>query len=272
LAAEVRKLRATGVDAYTRDEWDALGHATAVPLRDLCNGEGQPFPDDYDHSGCEGHVIVAHDRPWDDGMDLRVLCRDPEAYGHLLRPWARAQAIPASDPDDPAIREAQRKERRRVIRCNREWRAARTVRQHHLQEVLRRRTAPKVSLALITTLTAEGAHNDAPTVLAELLAVETTEAGWKPQGQLITNWLGDSPNDARRTLAMVAMLAADVEQKDLHDNRWRNPARGGRAETYLDWLVDHTGYALSPVESLAIGRMTQDDIDSLHTQADEATS
>lgn len=270
LTAEVKKLRAAGTDAYSQDEWDALDHPASVPLAHLLNGQGQPLPQDYDHTSCDGHVVVARPRTWTEGIDTEELCRDPETNGHGLVAWARLRSNPESDVDDPAAKEAQREERRRVMRCNREWRAARIVRRQHLHEVIRRRTAPKGALALITTLAAEGAQNDSPTVLAEVLGIETTGAGWRPQRDLVTTWLGDTPSDPRRSLALVAMLAAHVEQQDLHDNRWRNPDRGGRAEAYLDWLVDHTGYQLSPVESLAIGRITQDDIDAAQAQGDQA--
>lgn len=199
------------------------------------------MPQDYDHSGCDGHVVV-QPRTWNEAIDIEQLCRDPQANGHGLADWSRARSDSAAVDDDPAAKEAQREERRRVIRCNREWRAARTVRRQHLREVLQRRSAPKASLALITTLAAEGAHNDAPSVLAELLGVETADGAWRPQRDLLTAWLGETPADPRRTLAPVAMFVAHVEQQDLHDNRWRSPAQGGRAEAYLDWLLEHTGY------------------------------
>lgn len=269
VSAEVKKLRESGAEAYARDEWDSLDHPAAAPLHHLVDAERQPYPDGYDHSGCGGCVFVVQSLAYGEGVAVRDWCRDPGAHGHGIVEWATGGSARTSDPDDDTAKEAQREERRRVIRCNREWRAARTVRQQHLHGVLHRRAAAKGSLALVTTLAADGAQNDSPTVLAALLGVEVTGGAWRPQRDLVTSWLGESPSDARRTLAMVAMFSAHVEQQDLHDSRWRQPAKGGRAEVYLDWLVEHTGYVLAPVESLAIGRTTQDAVDALHAEADE---
>lgn len=256
LTAEVKKFRTTGVDAYSREQWEALDHPAAAPLRDLVDDQGRPLLQDYDHSGCDGHVVVVKARTWNESFDGEELCRDPQANGHGIADWSRARSDSAADVADSTAKEAQREERRRVIRCNREWRAARTVRRQHLREVLQRRSAPKASLALITIPAAEGAQSDAPSVLAELLRIEATHGAWRPQRDLLTAWLGETPADPRRTLALVALFVAHVEQQDLHDNRRHNPARGGRTGSYLDWLVEHTGYSLSPVECLALGRAT----------------
>lgn len=77
----------------------------------------------------------------------RHLCTDPEQYGHA-NVHGKPEETPISEQrsaEDKAA-EATRKsgERRRVIRRNKEWRAATEVRRRHLQDLL---AAPKLPKA-----------------------------------------------------------------------------------------------------------------------------
>ncbi|CAM5650531.1 hypothetical protein GCM10010261_61940 [Streptomyces pilosus] len=98
------------------------------PLSELTTGLGNPLTEDS-HKGCPGHSARLDDehRPvWH--------CTDPAQHGHKVRPQPKK---PRTEQD-----EKDAEERRKVIACNRAWKAAVGPRQEFVTRLVRMRTLP----------------------------------------------------------------------------------------------------------------------------------
>ena len=224
----------------------------------------------------------------------RHLCTEPEQYGH-----ANVYDTPGETPgqeqetaEDEADRraadaeaarraaeaeaaEAARKagERRRVIRRNKEWRTATSVRRKHLRNML---AAPKLPKALT------GDGGPVARLRAEAIARNETKPEMSSFGHRVAADLlgmGGSVTDSERLiveaiasaapgrvavieLAMVLGAAetgcsgADGQEAET----WRQAEAGWWARgrklpqqvRYLAWLAEHTGYGLSDIEAEVI--------------------
>jgi ParB family chromosome partitioning protein len=219
----------------------------------------------------------------------RHLCTEPEQYGH-----ANVYDTPGETPgqeqdtaEDEAGRraaeaeaaEAARKagERRRVIRRNKEWRTATSVRRKHLRNML---AAPKLPKALT------GDGGPVARLRAEAIARNETKPEMSSFGHRVAADLlgmGGSVTDSERLiveaiasaapgrvavieLAMVLGAAetgcsgADGQEAET----WRQAEAGWWARgrklpqqvRYLTWLAEHTGYGLSDIEAEVIASAT----------------
>lgn len=266
VAAMVADLREAGVDAHDEEGWEQVVPQGAVRLTDLRDVDGERL-DVVAHAGCPGHAEVVV-LTWRAAEPGRVpWCTDPGTHGHTVPSWLQPDSAHPGDGSGVGVEEGvaverARQERRRVIRCNRGFRAARLVRVAHVAGLLKRRTAPKATLDVVVRLVAAGAHNDCPTTLAEMLGVSPDPGSYRPQGDLLRTWLGDTPTDARRTLGLLAVAGSWAEQTALADGAWRHPSPDGVAAGWLGWLSS-TGYDPGPVEQLAVGLLTTEQVDAI---------
>jgi hypothetical protein len=203
----------------------------------------------------------------------RHLCTDPERYGHanvLGRPGETPTLEQRSAEDEAGQAARKSEERRRVMRRNKEWRAATEVRRRHLRDLL---AAPKLPKALagdggpVARLRAGAIarHETKPEmssfghrVAAQLLGLGGNE--WDSE-RLILEAL-DAAAPGRVPVIELAMVLGAAETAtggaDGQDaETWRNAEKSwwARGHTlpqqvrYLTWLAEHTGYPLSDIEA-----------------------
>ncbi|MFF8848137.1 ParB/RepB/Spo0J family partition protein [Streptomyces sp. NPDC015127] len=140
---ELALLRAEQADAETRakavEELKAadiplLGRVPSYekdpshPLTELTTGLGNPLTED-NHKNCPGHsarLDEEHRPVWH--------CADPAKHGHKVRPKPKK---PRTAEDEQAA-----EERRKVIACNRAWKAAVGPRQEFVTRLVRMKTLP----------------------------------------------------------------------------------------------------------------------------------
>jgi ParB family chromosome partitioning protein len=189
------------------------------------------------HRRCPGHA--AHVYLWQPERPEYV-CLDPKTHGHSSR---QAQPRLAGNQRHSEQRNAERRE---VIENNKAWRAAEPVRRQHIRDLLARKTVPKGCLRYLVTEVmvdpdAVGTGDDE--LLAELLGVDT------PRGrrQVGVDFAAKLP-DARLPLALLAQVAADVEQT-MGVHTWRHPSP--TAARWLAFLAS-TGYTLADIEQLVV--------------------
>jgi ParB family chromosome partitioning protein len=232
----VRKLTMAGV-AVLEDPPECSYTDLAKPMRlDELRHDGKDLTP-TNHRRCPGHAAYVY--PWQPERPEYV-CLDPNAHGHTSR---HTQQRPSGDPPPSENRTAERRE---VIENNKAWRAAEPVRRQHIRGLLGRKTAPKGWLRyLVTEITGDpdavGTGDDER--LAELLGVDATDG----RRQVGADYAAKLP-DARLTLALLARVAADVEQT-MGVHTWRHPSP--RAARWLTFLAS-TGYTLADIEQLVV--------------------
>ncbi|GGY05182.1 hypothetical protein GCM10010358_68220 [Streptomyces minutiscleroticus] len=102
---------------------------TAQPLDQLTTGLGNPLTEDM-HRNCPGHSARL-----DEDNKPVWHCTDPAAHGHKVRPQPKK---PRTEADEQAA-----EERRKVIACNRAWKAAVGPRQEFVARLVRMKTLPE---------------------------------------------------------------------------------------------------------------------------------
>lgn len=182
-------------------------------------------------------------------------CLDPEAAGFgLSERFLRVQAQGGQVTATPTIaqREAEKRERRKVLALNKAGDAAQGVRRAFVTSLLQRKTAPKGSAAFIARmLTVDpsllGGYTAAVTA-AELLGVASDE-------------LVASTAECTEQRAEVITLGLVLGALEIRAPKgaWRTPAAHtvGPKE-YLGFLAT-CGYSLSPVEQVMTGAKTSDE-------------
>jgi ParB family chromosome partitioning protein len=208
---------------------------TAVKL--LRAADGQQLTDEA-HKDCPGRIAVVEEG-WADDSDVMVwrpkfYCADPAANGHLPRDGAAAGGVDL---------EAQRADRFRVIKGNKAWRNAETVRRTWLAEFLARKEAPKNGLRyVIESVTpvycdfqrsAQGAHD----LARELLRIETS----------IAEAVSVARASDARALVITLGLVLSATEIEAGVNVWRSPAQHSHIARYFKALVGW-GYTLSEIE------------------------
>jgi ParB family chromosome partitioning protein len=162
----IDELVAAGVTVIDRPRWTD----PTKPLEQLGTDDDPLTP--QAHASCAGHIAWI-DEEWtelpqeegsDDGADegyeeLTYVaiygCSDPVAYGHAE---PTAVAVRNGRHSAQVSDEEAKAERRRVLRNNKAWRAAETVRREWLKTFVTRKSAPKGSLRYILSELATGGY------------------------------------------------------------------------------------------------------------------
>ena len=246
----IDELVAAGVSVIDRPRWID----TAKRLEQLGVNDDPLTPEA--HASCPGHVAwVEEDRIYyereedDDDYDYEDVyvtvygCSDPAAYGHV-EPNAKAKS--GSRNGTQTSKEEARAERQLVLRNNRAWRSAETVRREWLKTFVARKSAPKGALRYVLSELAradydlsgamqKGHHRFA----RELLGVDDTNA---------LNEAMTVASDARAQMIALALVLG-AHEAQLHVGTWRwCPYWQSR---YLSQLAAW-GYEVSEIEQLAI--------------------
>ncbi|MGI5414157.1 ParB/RepB/Spo0J family partition protein [Streptomyces chartreusis] len=231
---------------------------TARPVADLTTGLGNPLTED-NHKGCPGHsarLDEEHRPVW--------FCADPAAYGHKARPQPKK---PKTEQD-----EHKAEERRRVIACNRAWKAAVGPRRDFVTRLVRQRTLPEAArvFAQEVVLTVPwfykswtDKHENETETVARFLGVK------EPQNADLTETAVQLPK-ARVVNALFAHVAAACEHSIREPKTWShlNPWQA-RYLLLMDQLGkdDNGSYRLSEVEAQALVPHRGEDSDAAHGDA-----
>ncbi|KAF2774855.1 hypothetical protein [Streptomyces sp. OM5714] len=180
-------------------------------------------------------------------------CSDPAAHGHKVRPQPKK---PRTEQD-----EQRAEERRKVIACNRAWKAAAGPRQDFVARLVRQKTLP-----------------DAARVFAQeiVLTVPYFYSSWtdKHESETVARFLGIKEPEhadltetaaqlpkARVVNALFAHVAAACEHDIREPRTWSNlNVRQARYLLLLEALGqdDNGSYRLSEVEDEAVARHRPD--------------
>ncbi|MET7693848.1 ParB N-terminal domain-containing protein [Streptomyces sp. NPDC005483] len=217
------------------------------PLSELTTGLGNPLTED-NHRNCPGHSARL-----DDEHQPVWHCADPAAYGHKVRP----------QPKKPRTQEDEHRaeERRKVIACNRAWKAAAGPRQDFVARLVRQKTLPdaarvfaqEVVLTLPYFYSSWTDKHETETV-ARFLGVK------EPQNADLTETAVQLPK-ARVVNALFAHVAAACEYGIREPKTWSHlTAPQARYLLLLEALGqdDNGSYRLSEVEDQAVARHRPD--------------
>jgi ParB family chromosome partitioning protein len=248
----IDELDASGVKIIDRPRWKD----PAKPLKQLGTADDALTPDV--HAICDGHVawideewIKLHDNDdsndnEEEGYDLTYVavfgCSDPVAYGHV---GPRSTVVRNSRNGSQVSDEEAKAERQRVLRNNKAWRAAETVRREWLTAFVSRKSAPKGAQRYIFSELAIGGFQLCDAMGkhhrfgCELLGV--IDAG------ALTATLKNA-SDARAQMITLALVLG-AHEADLGVHTWRS--RNRAAERYLS-QISAWGYELSEIEQSVI--------------------
>jgi ParB family transcriptional regulator, chromosome partitioning protein len=189
-------------------------------------------------------------------------CLDPVTHGHITPAPAAALPDAGDGPDVPsaeaaaaaaaAAAEAETAERRRVLKGNKLWRSAETVRRDWLRTFLSRKTVPAGAMTFVLRAVAHGdyelrkAMESGHEMAGELLGL-TRPAGnpWHDYGVMAA--FEDAKDGRAQVIGLAVVLAAYEAQTGVHT--WRNGAEMGRR--YLTALAGW-GYTLSEIEQYVV--------------------
>ncbi|MFF0766540.1 ParB/RepB/Spo0J family partition protein [Streptomyces sp. NPDC003737] len=213
------------------------------PLADLTTALGNPLTED-NHRSCPGHsarLDEEHRPVWH--------CADPAEYGHKVRPQPKK---PRTEED-----EQRAEERRKVIACNRAWKAAVGPRQEFVARLVRMKTLPEAArvFAQEVLLTLPGFYSYRTDkrefeALARFLGIK------EPQNAALTETAVQLPK-ARVVNALFAHVAAPCEYDIRDPKTWSHlTAWQARYLLVLESLgqADSGSYQLSEVESQAVAK------------------
>jgi ParB family chromosome partitioning protein len=237
-AAAVDALRDAGVTVL-----GSRGDGGAVNLRDLTDADdGSPITAKA-HAACPGHAaFVPQHRP----DEPEFFCTDPATHGYRDRYAASGRPAPTPLSAD------EKAKRREVIENNKAWRAAEPVRRDFIRSVLARKSPPTGTLRFVTEEIVgnpDRVGNGKDSLLADLLGTEPGNGYGRTVG---ATHLGHV-TDARLPLALLAQVAADIEQgTDVHC--WRNPP--AEVARWLRFLAG-AGYTLSDIEQHVVDAVTE---------------
>ncbi|MDG9709767.1 ParB/RepB/Spo0J family partition protein [Streptomyces sp. DH10] len=217
------------------------------PLTELTTQLGNPLTED-NHKNCPGHSARL-----DDEHQPVWHCADPAEHGHKARPQPKK---PRTEED-----EHRAEERRKVIACNRAWKAAAGPRQDFVARLVRQKTLPdaarvfaqEVVLTLPYFYSSWTDKHESATV-ARFLGIK------EPENADLTETAVQLPK-ARVVNALFAHVAAACEYDIREPRTWSN--LNGRQARYLLLLEalgqdDNGSYRLSEVEDQAVARHRPD--------------
>ncbi|MEU9191048.1 ParB N-terminal domain-containing protein [Streptomyces sp. NPDC048484] len=220
---------------------------TSKPLAELTSGLGNPLTEG-NHKNCPGHSARL-----DDEHQPVWHCADPAAHGHKVRP----------QPKKPRTQEDEHRaeERRKVIACNRAWKAAAGPRQEFVARLVRQKTLPDAARVfaqeIVLTLPyfySSWADKHESETVARFLGVK------EPEHADLTETAVQLPK-ARVVNALFAHVAAACEYDIREPKTWSNPTvRQARYLLLLEALGqdDNGSYRLSEVEDQAVARHRPD--------------
>jgi ParB family chromosome partitioning protein len=211
------------------------------------------------HASCEGHVAWI-DEEWtklhdnddsndddEEGYDFSYRavygCSDPVAYGHIE---ATAATGRNSRNGTQVSDQEARAERQRVLRNNKAWRAAETVRREWLKAFIASKSAPKGAQRFIFTELAIGGRQLCDAMEKhhhlgrELLGFANASA--------LTATLRNAGNARAQMITLALVLGA--HEADLDVYTWRSHNHTA-AERYLS-QISSWGYELSEIEQSVI--------------------
>jgi ParB family transcriptional regulator, chromosome partitioning protein len=253
-------LTATGVTIVDRPRWSDSTRS----LSRLGDAAAPVTPEA--HASCPGHVAwideewveLPHDEISDDTIDdddnwtltyVAVYgCADPAANGHLPSP-ARSSARNSHE----VFNEEARAGRVRVLRNNKAWRSAETVRREWLKAFVSRKSAPKGALRYVLASLAQGDYRLRDAMekeyrfACELLGIDDTRA--------LTGAMNDAGDTRAQMIALALVLTA--YETDLGVHTWRSP--NARSAAYLSQIAAW-GYELSEIEQSVIESKANEDV------------
>lgn len=217
------------------------------PLAELTTGLGNPLTED-NHKNCPGHSARL-----DDEHQPVWHCADPAEHGHKVRPQPKK---PRTEED-----EHRAEERRKVIACNRAWKAAAGPRQDFVARLVRQKTLPdaarvfaqEVVLTLPYFYSSWTDKHESETV-ARFLGIK------EPENADLTETAVHLPK-ARVVNALFAHVAAACEYDIREPKTWSHlTERQARYLLLLEALGqdDNGSYRLSEVEDQAVARHRPD--------------
>ncbi|MFI9811423.1 hypothetical protein [Saccharothrix variisporea] len=179
-----------------------------------------PLGDDpASHSSCPGHGAMVTTNNVEGVATAVFVCRDWERHGHVDS-WSAS----VSGGVKEEWTAEKRAERARVVRNNKAWRAAETVRRKKLAELVQRKTPPRLVAQFLARSLAEGGHEIRRGMETQhrfactLLGLKEPKYG-KPN-PLVTGLGKASANQA--TMISLAVVVAAFEASTSVDT-WRNP-------------------------------------------------
>ena len=192
---------------------------------------------------------------------------EPAKYGY------KQKAGTGSSDTGGKMTPEQLAERKRVIACNKAWDAAAPVRADWLLAFVSRKSIPKDAapfIAVMLTRHAYAINGNSTAIAHELLGIEQKH-GYGVDA--IADHVEQYP--AKAGVAMLAVVLSKLEAGTSR-NTWRHAETHSRA--YLAQLRTW-GYALAPVEQIALGELTDlpdngspIDLDDVDAYDDEATA
>lgn len=201
------------------------------------------------HRNCPGNVVTLTVWGYPKKVSESWYCTDPKGNGHKKY---RNTGEPDKSPEEAAA------ERRRVIEGNKAWRAATTVRQRWLRDVLlARKTLPDGAALFIARAIASADHHlvnamstmsgGKHSVARELLGgLEKDTYDYKTQtsaSPLVDSLTGIS--EQRAQMITLTLILGAFEERTVNPDTWRHPPRP--AQEYLTALAGW-GYPLSEIE------------------------
>lgn len=204
------------------------------------------------HDSCPGHAAYLKDRGayWGGDSDrfaVVYVCTDAVEHGH-------APLYDRAAPRTGGMSEAQKTQRRDVIRNNKDWKSASTVRRRWLGEFAKRKRPPAGAVQWITRTLAGAspdlarAITDTHPLAAELLGLTGNEVVLASVRKARLLELTSTAAPARATLVATVIVLAALEA-GAQRRTWRYADND--TVTLLNQLSTW-GYSISPVEQLAI--------------------
>lgn len=209
------------------------------------------------HESCPGRGVFV-DTDFQGGVYVDHYCMDPAAYGHhdrLAPPTGQPKAGGAAA--DQPLTEAQQKEkeaktleRRTHLACINASKTAEPIRRAFVKDLLKRRAAPKGTLAFVASFVLGWGPDVHGETFTELTGTKIGLGGWgKPSAA--ASFAKGMP-EAALPLALLALIASEVEA-EWEPNTWSSEHRLRTRRPYLEFLVA-CGYEPSTVERVQMGK------------------
>lgn len=235
---------------YTVLDRDWFYNGEYTRITDLRTADGDPVTeaDIADIQGRAAHVRVG----FDGIAETIYFLADPKAAGFKNTTGAGTDSGPMTDE--------QKQQRRTLIANNRAWASAETVRREWLTTFLSRKTLPKdatawIAHALVHHRWAVGAAITGGNQLAHVLLGVEPSVPYSGTDNLAA-FLTQHPTKAVHVT--LAIVLGGIESATSRDT-WRR-------STHLDadyfTHLAHWGYTLSDVETIATGRVDDEDTDA----------
>ncbi|MEO7017040.1 MAG: ParB N-terminal domain-containing protein [Leifsonia sp.] len=270
----IEDYKAKGYQVHTA--WGGFSYIDALTDAAEDADERPPLTADT-HTECEGRAIyLSVYGTGEDDYRAGEVCNHadlhkPRYNGGRVHVTHLSAAVSDESDEDREARiaaedEAKREERRRVLKNNKAWRTANTVRIQWVTNFLARKTLPKdttafVALSLTThaqTLTDYKAGEHVATFLGQ----KANHYGRSEAAKLVEA----TPTKATHVSLAVVLSAREAHAEDV--NGWRNILQ--TVSSYL-LALETWGYKLSPVERIAAGYPEPTD-DTAEAETDTATA